>query len=116
MTRTAGESKRGDILRIADIEEVAATIVEIWKAGRERFLADPILQDALIRRLEVIGEAAGHISKAIRDTHPKIPWTKLRGFSSLAKHEYWRVDPVQLWEAAEAMREIRKGFSRIRFD
>ena len=84
--------------------------------GRERVVRDPILQDAAIRRLEIVGEAAGHVSKKLRDRYPDVPWSKMRRFASFAKHEYWRIDAARLWTALESMRSVRAEVSRIRVD
>ena len=51
--------------------------------GREAFLADKMIQDAVIRNLEVIGEAVKNLSSDLRDQHPDIPWTRIAGMGCL---------------------------------
>ena len=108
------QSRRGDALRIADIQESVRLLALIRAGGRERLLTEPIVKDATIRRLEVIGEAAGHVSEAVRSRHPEIPWRKMRGFASFAKHEYWRIDIDELWDALESLPTLEKALNRIR--
>jgi uncharacterized protein with HEPN domain len=65
------------------------------------------------RELEVIGEAAGEVSPLTRKRHPEIEWEKTRGFSSFAKHEFWRVDPMRLWKAVEEMPSLKKRIGLV---
>ena len=101
------ESRRGDALRLGDIYEALVRLEEIRRAGRDRFLSETLLQDAAIRRLEVVGEAAGSLSDATRNRFSGVPWRKMRGFASLAKHEYWRVDLERLWAAVDETPRVR---------
>ncbi len=59
---------------------------------RERFLEDTRTQDAIIRRLEVIGEAASHVGARTREAHPTISWSAMAGMRNRLIHEYFRVD------------------------
>ena len=116
MTPRSAQSKRGDQLRVADMEHSAALIDEVRVMGRDRFLSERTLQDAVIRRFEVLGEAAGHVSKRTREAFPRIEWTRMHGFSSFAKHEYWRVDLERVWAAIEAMPALRRALAQVRLD
>lgn len=110
------KSRRGDEIRVADIEEATALLDGIRAKGREAFLADPYLQAAAIRYLEVIGEAAGHLSTSFRANHPGVPAQKMSGFSSFVKHEYWRVNAPLVWNAIEGMPLIRRLLVGARTD
>ncbi|MEM2150252.1 MAG: DUF86 domain-containing protein [Candidatus Bathyarchaeia archaeon] len=52
----------------------------------------------MIRSIEVIGEAAKHIPKSIRDKYPSIPWRKMAGMRDKLIHEYFGVDIKILWK------------------
>ena len=106
--------RRGDPLRISDIERAAFMLEEIRKLGKDRFLSDPIVQDAAIRRLEIIGEAAGRVSAKVRESNPNVPWSRMWGFASIAKHEYWRVNVGRVWAAVEAMPGIQRRVAQVR--
>lgn len=56
------------------------------------------MQDAVVRALEVVGEAAGHISKEFQDAHPEIPWHKMVGMRNRLIHEYFRVNYAAVWD------------------
>jgi uncharacterized protein with HEPN domain len=92
----------------------AAGLAEIFTLGRDRFLSDQLLQDAAVRRLEVLGEAAGAVSETVRRKHPAVPWRPMRGFASFSKHEYWRVDPLRLWSILETVNRLRPEIAAVR--
>lgn len=64
------------------------------------FLADTLVQDATIRCLEVVGEAASRISSDCREQHPEIPWSQSIGMRNRLVHEYGHVDLVEVWRSA----------------
>jgi uncharacterized protein with HEPN domain len=106
-------SSRGDAARIADILRAISRVEEILHGGYESFASSWIIQSAVTRELEVIGEAAGAVSTLTRGEHPEVEWNQMRGFSSFAKHEYWRVDPKRLWAAVTEMPSLRKKVGRV---
>lgn len=107
-------SSRGDALRLADILTATRKIASYISEGESEFLSSAKTQDAVIRQLEVIGEAAGHISASIREAHPSVPWRAMRGFASFSKHEYWRLDVRRVWTAAIECERISEAVAEIR--
>ena len=69
-------------------------------ADRERFLADPVLQDAAAYNLLAIGEACSHLPEDLKASLPGIPWQAIRGLRNLLAHEYFVLDPVLLHQTA----------------
>jgi uncharacterized protein with HEPN domain len=67
---------------------------------REAFEADLITQDAVVRQLEVIGEATKRISKELRSKHPDIPWADMAGMRDVLIHDYIDVDLGVVWKTA----------------
>jgi uncharacterized protein with HEPN domain len=57
--------------------------------------------DAVIRNLEVIGEAATYIPEEIKVKYSEIPWAKMRGIRNLLIHEYFGVDIDVVWETIQ---------------
>ena len=57
-----------------------------------RFLADELVQSAVLQKLSIIGEAAAKLSDATRDRLPEIPWKEIIGFRNIAVHAYFSVD------------------------
>ena len=104
---------REDALRPSDILRAVARIEEVLASGYDEFADSWMSQSAVIRELEVVGEAAGATSLHLRRRHPEIAWVKMRGFSSFAKHEYWKVDPARVWKAVEEMPDLRRKLGRV---
>lgn len=73
------------------IEEYAADISE------DVFLSDVGLQDKIIRRLSVIGEAMSHIPKEIQEQHPEVRWRDIIGMRNFLIHEYFGISVAEVW-------------------
>jgi len=82
-------------------------LIHIWESiqriesysldGKAAFLSSNIMQDAIIRNFEIIGEATKHISPELRQSHPEIQWRELAGFRDVLIHNYMGVDLVEVW-------------------
>ena len=77
----------------------AARAVVRFTAGYDlpRYLSDEVLQAAVERKLEIIGEAARHISPIFQNAHRGIPWAKIRGQRNVIAHDYGRIEHDRLW-------------------
>jgi uncharacterized protein with HEPN domain len=84
---------RSDALYLADILD-AIEAIERFATGCDepRFLADELVQSAVLQKLSIIGEAAARLSNATRDSLPGIPWKEIIGFRNIAVHAYFSVD------------------------
>ena len=71
------------------------------------------LQDALIRCLEVLGEAVKRLSPELRDQHRDLPWRGMAGMRDLLIHAYDRVDLEEVWQAYQQLPAIRKRMLEI---
>ena len=71
------------------------------------------LQDALIRCLEVLGEAVKRLSPELRDQHQDLPWRGMAGMRDLLIHAYDRVDLEEVWQAYQQFPAIRKRMLEI---
>jgi uncharacterized protein with HEPN domain len=67
-------------------------------ADYDSYSRNSMLSDAVIRNLEIIGEASGKIPEEIRIKYPKIPWKKMVGLRNILIHEYFGVDDSIIWE------------------
>ena len=92
-------SKRDPRLFLADMMEAIAKI-ESWTSGMssEKFLENGLLQDAVVRNLEILGEAAKNIPEDVRSRYPDIPWRRVAGFRDIAIHDYFGVDLEIVWK------------------
>jgi uncharacterized protein with HEPN domain len=85
-----------DILQAA---RLALTFVD--GMTRTRFLEDLMCQSAVIRQIEIIGEATKRLSEAFRKKHPEIPWRQMAGMRDLLIHAYDHVDLEEVWKTVE---------------
>ena len=78
----------------------AAKIIQDYVGAKEKddFLQDNFCQDAVIRRLAIIGEAANRISEQTRTRIPEIPWAEIVGMRNRLIHQYDDLDMVIVWE------------------
>jgi uncharacterized protein with HEPN domain len=74
----------------------------VAETTREAFADDPLVQDAVIRQLTVLGEAAGKVSPAFTQLHPEIPWVDVTGIRHKLVHDYFVVDIDVVWVTATA--------------
>ena len=72
----------------------------VARTDRGVFDQDWVVQDAVIRELEVLGEAAGRISPAFVQAHPEIPWRAITGIRHKLIHDYFVVDLGIVWQTA----------------
>ena len=91
-----------DAIHLVDILSSARTIrAYVEGVSRQEFLRDTQLQDSVIRRVEIIGEAAGRVSQRLRDQRPEIPWSDMRGMRNALIHRYDDIDMDVVWETVE---------------
>jgi len=65
-------------------------------------MADALVQDAVLRRFEIIGEAASQISSATQALFPTLPFRSMKGMRNIIAHDYGEVDLNQVWKTATA--------------
>lgn len=82
--------------------------------GRDLFFDDSMRQDAVVRQLEVIGEAVKQVSAEVRAQRPEIPWRDIAGMRDVLIHAYFSVDLEQVWEVTQAdLRQLRRAVEEI---
>ena len=69
----------------------------IGMMDKDAFLKDARTVDAVVRNLEIIGEAASRIPDVFKGTHPEVPWRKVVGLRNRVVHEYFGVDLEIVW-------------------
>lgn len=61
------------------------------------FKKDELIQSAVIRQFEIIGEAASRITEKTQKTFPEVEWRIVKDFRNLLIHEYFRIDASEVW-------------------
>jgi uncharacterized protein with HEPN domain len=106
------QRENDDPAYLEDLRESAAIVADRLRTRRfPDFAADLELQDSVIRRLTVIGQAARHLTPKTRKKYPKIPWDDLVAFRNMQAHAYWNHEPLVVWSFIEqAIPAILKSF------
>lgn len=92
---------------IRDIEQYAS-------AGRDAFMTERMRQDAVIRKLEVIGEAVKHLSDTMKQRRAEVPWRRIAGMGGRLTHDYFGVDLPLVWVAVEReLPTLRRTFEEL---
>ena len=87
--------------RLRDILEASRLIASYVKDTTETdFRTDTQKQDAVIRRIEIIGEATAHLNEETRRAVPELPFRKMRGMRNIVAHDYANVDVNIVWQVA----------------
>lgn len=108
----AGLSDDGFLLR--DILDAISRIEDYAKGGRDLFFADPRTQDAVIRNLIVIGEAAKKVSRSARERSPEVPWRDVAGMRDKLIHDYAGIDLTVVWRVVEVdLPKLRGSAERL---
>ncbi|NLG79711.1 MAG: DUF86 domain-containing protein [Firmicutes bacterium] len=109
-------SRRADSDLLSDIEEAVRRIA-CYVAGMtyDEFLDDVKTQDAVVRNLEVIGEAAKNLSQDLREKYPDVPWKGMAGVRDRLIHHYFGVNLDIVWQiATQELPEVGLQLGRIR--
>jgi uncharacterized protein with HEPN domain len=81
--------------------EAIDAITDYTADGQKAFFSDGKTQDAVIRNIEIIGQAVKGISDDARALEPAVPWRQIAGMRDKLIHEYFGVDLVLVWDVVE---------------
>jgi uncharacterized protein with HEPN domain len=100
------------------IEHILQSIdrIKTYLAGKDykAFSDDFLIQDAVVRQLEIIGEATKRLSVKIKDNNPDVPWSDMAGMRDILIHNYIDVDIDIVWKtASESLSELKKLLQSI---
>jgi len=94
----------------------AARNVAVFVAGKTfgDYQNDLVIRSAIERQVEILGEAANHVSLDFQKTHPQIPWRQIIGQRNVLAHEYKDIAAKLIWVvAAERMSDLIKGLEPL---
>jgi len=105
---------KNELLYLSNIKECIENIETYTVEGKEAFQQNRMMQDAVIRNLEVIGEATKLLSSEMRDQYPDIPWRKMAGLRDVLIHDYLRVDLEEIWMIVERnLPDLKRKINQI---
>ncbi len=109
-------SQKDDSLFIRHILESIDAIEEFSKnISKEELILNRMKQSAIVREIEIIGEAAKNISEVFKSQHKEIPWKEIVGTRDKMIHHYFGVDMNVVWYIIKIdLPDLRKNLERIK--
>jgi len=100
------------------IEDILKSIEKIEEyvhgMSREEFFRSSQVQDAVMRRLEIMGEAAKKVPEGFRSKYPEVPWKLIAGMRDVLIHGYFDVNLERVWVIVEKdLPDLKRKISRI---
>lgn len=92
---------RDESVYLRHIHDAIERVESYTTGGRKVFFRDTMVQDAVIRNLEVIGEAVRNLSVELRRKRPQIPWRSITALRNVLIHEYFGVDLEIVWRVVK---------------
>ena len=84
------------------LEHMLAAIDRVIRYTKDKTYPDLVSDDmmyyAVVKNIEIIGEAANLLSKKFVDSHPSTPWKQVRGMRNYIVHEYFQIDDIVVWD------------------
>jgi uncharacterized protein with HEPN domain len=94
-------SPRSERLYLSDARDAIDRVLTYTSGGRQRFFTDAMVQDAVVRNLEIIGEAVKHLLPETRAKRADIPWAAIAGMRDRLIHDYFHVDLNIAWDVVQ---------------
>ncbi len=83
------------------IRECTERIERYTCDGKEAFLDDEMIQDAVLRNLQVLAESTQRLDEDLKSNHPEIDWHGISGFRNILVHQYFGINLLRVWNIVE---------------
>jgi uncharacterized protein with HEPN domain len=105
---------KSDIVYLRHMMDAIAKIVVYAAVQKNEFMRVTHWQDAIIRNLEIVGEATKRLSEPLKTQNPDIPWRNIAGLRDVLIHDYMGVDLESVWNVVEKdLPPLKKQLNRI---
>lgn len=94
-------SQRDDFVYLEHMLECIACIEEYTGGDAKNFFESRLIQDAVVRNLQILAESSQRLSESLKADHPAIPWRDLSGFRNILVHDYLGLDLSVIWSVIE---------------
>ena len=107
--------KRDYKLYLQDIRECISQIEKYTKGISENeFGNNVMLQDAIVRRLEIIGEATKNLPRSLKEKNKHVPWTRMSNYRDFIVHSYFEASLSRIWvTATKEVKEIKEALDKV---
>lgn len=92
---------KDDRLYLIHMRECGDRIEQYVLGSRDTFMHSTLIQDAVLRNLQTLGQSAGRLSDTLRDAHPEVNWRGIIGLRNILVHDYLGISLVRIWEIVE---------------
>jgi uncharacterized protein with HEPN domain len=93
------KGSRDWMLFLSDMQFFCSKVIRYCNGlSAAQFAADDLVTDAVLRNLELLGEAAKQIPDAVRDRHPEVPWRRIAGLRDVLAHAYFGLEDETIWQ------------------
>ena len=86
-------------LFLSDMQRFCSRVIRYcYGLSAEQFAANDLVTDAVLRNLELLGEAAKQIPDSVRQRHPGVPWRRIAGLRDVLAHAYFGLEDETIWQ------------------
>jgi|SRR3989338_1553877 len=106
--------QKDDLVYAGHMLDMAKKALDLVRGkNRQDYNSDEVLRFALAHLLQVIGEAARHVSKDFSSAHPEIPWKAIIGMRHKVVHDYMNVDEDIVWDTTRELPPLVAELGKI---
>lgn len=86
------------------IEHILLAIDNILRflsdTSREQFRKEEVVYYAVVKNIEIVGEASNMLTKELREAHPEVEWSAIIGMRHVLVHDYYQLSEQEIWDTA----------------
>lgn len=103
-----------DKLYLTHMNDCLGRILSYVADGRQAFMQSTLIQDAVIRNLQILAESPQRVSDDLKSAHPEVDWRGMAGFRNVLVHDYLTIDLVIVWNVIEGnLPELQRHVAAI---